>query len=47
LPSKGKYAQVASYLIRVVGPTALKGGVAVLVASLAVIVAWCSTPWVS
>ena len=25
LPSKGKYAQVASYLIRVVGPTALKG----------------------
>ena len=44
LPSKGKYAQVASYLIRVVGPTALKGGVAVLVASLAVSVAWCSTP---
>ena len=45
--SKGKYAQVASYLIRVVGPAALKGGGVGLVASLAVGAAWCSTPWAS
>ena len=45
--AKGKYAQVASYLIRVVGPAALKGGGVGLVASLAVGAAWCSTPWAS
>ena len=45
--AKGKYAQVASYLIRAVGPAALKGGGVGLVASLAVGAAWCSTPWAS
>ena len=45
--TKGKYAQVASYLIRVVGPAALKGGGVGLVASLAAGAAWCSTPWAS
>ena len=45
--AKGKYAQVASYLIRVVGPTALKGAGVGLVAYLAVSVAWCSSPWAS
>ncbi len=44
---KGLYAKVASYLIRVVGPAALKGGGIGLVASLAAGVAWCSTPWAS
>lgn len=43
--AKGKYAQVASYLLRVVGPAALKGGGVGLVAGLAAGVAWCSTPW--
>lgn len=42
---KGKYAQVASYLLRVVGPAALRGGGVGLVAFLAAGVAWCSTPW--
>lgn len=45
--AKGKYAQVASYLIRAVGPAALKGGGVGLVASLAVGAAWCSTQWAS
>lgn len=45
--AKGKYAQVASYLLRVVGPAALKGGGVGLVAGLAAGVAWCSTPWAS
>ena len=45
--AKGKYAQVASYLISEVGPAALKGGGVGLVASLAVGAAWCSTPWAS
>ena len=43
--AKGKYAQVASYLLRAVGPAALKGGGVGLAASLAAGVAWCSTPW--
>ena len=45
--TKGQYARVASYLIRVVGPTALKGAGIGLVASLAAGAAWCSTPWAS
>ena len=45
--TKGQYARVASYLIRVVGPAALKGGGVGLVASLAVGAAWCSTQWAS
>lgn len=45
--AKGKYAQVASYLLRVVGPAALKGGGVGLVAALATAVGWCSTPWAS
>lgn len=43
--AKGKYAQVASYLLRVVGPAALKGGGVGLVAHLTAGAAWCSTPW--
>lgn len=43
--AKGQYARVASYLLRVVGPAALKGGGIGLVATLAAGVAWCSTPW--
>ena len=45
--TRGQYARVASYLIRVVGPTALKGAGIGMVASLAAGTAWCSTPWAS
>lgn len=44
---KGKYAKVASYLVRVIGRSALRGGVIGLATGLAVGVAWCSTPWAS
>lgn len=43
--NKGRYAQVASYLLRAVGPAALKGGGVGLAATLASAAAWCSTPW--
>ena len=43
LLAKGKYAQVASWLLRVVGRSAIRGGAIGLVASLAAAAAWCST----
>ena len=43
LLAKGKYAQVASWLLRVVGRSAIRGGAIGIVASLAVAAAWCST----
>ena len=42
--AKGRYVQVASYLLRVVGPAALKGGGVGLIGLLAAGVTWCSTP---
>lgn len=45
--AQGTYAQVASHLIRVVGPRALLGGGIGLVSYLAAGVAWSSTPWAS
>lgn len=45
--AKGKYAQVASWLIRVLGPRVALGAGVGLVSALAGGVAWCSTPWAS
>ena len=42
LLAKGKYAQVASWLLRVVGRSANRGGAIGLVASLAAAAGWCS-----
>ena len=42
---RGAYAKVISALIRVVGPSAIKGGIPVAVASLAAGAAWCTTSW--
>ena len=43
LLARAKYAQVASWLLRVVGRSAIRGGAIGLVASLAAAAAWCST----
>ena len=39
------FAEAAAYVVRVVGPAAVKGGAAGLAAALTASSAWCSTAW--